>query len=469
MEGEVAREVGAENGVVQRPRGDSGVDGFHPAVETHDEVIEIQTQAQTIGDGEFAQERVEAELSALGAELAARGPHVAGVDEGGAFKFPKERTAILHREVDFQIAGLVDEVDVAVLLCIAPRAELAHVPTADRIGTAGEITLFVGDDLRVAEGDGDAKGGVPCQRVCFGKANALREVDIELDVLRIRYAENRVAAVGILVHAEHFGDAVEEVAGSFHAGTDLIAVGAIEVAHAGRAERVVDKTVGRAHDEEVLIRIAQDGVARIVAFEVGSAEGVGNPRHEDVVERGDVEVVAQVGAGVAIPIHAPRGSEQSAIELGTILRIVHQREVGRTFVGAQVALAGRNGQRGEAQGGFDTIFRVILIAITFELANGFVSTAKFEEEALRATEEVALRVGEGGRSAKIAGRVRAFQVEGDAVGLVELHEQVDVHGRIAWRRLGVVNVRIVYCGEGVEILISILRGDVSIKAIGQNE
>ena len=103
------------------------------------------------------------------------------------------------------------------------------------------------------------------------------------------------------------------------------------------------------------------------------------------------------------------------------------------------------------------------------MANGFVGTAKFEEEALRAAEEVALRVGEGGRSAKIAGRVRSFQVEGDAVGLVELHEQVDVHGRIAGRRLGVVNVRVVHRRERVEILISILRGDVSIKAIGQNE
>ena len=32
-----------------------------------------------------------------------------------------------------------------------------------------------------------------------------------------------------------------------------------------------------------------------------------------------------------------------------------------------------------------------------------------------------------------------------------------------------MNVRIVYRGEGVEILISILRGDVSIKAIGEHE
>ena len=163
MEGEVAREVGAENGVVQRPRGDSGVDGFHPAVETHDEVIEIQAQAQTIGDGEFAQERVEAELSAFGTDTAACGPDVAGIDEGRAFEFPKQRTAILHGEVDFQVAGLVDEVDVAVLLRIASGAELAYVPSAHRIGAAGEITLFVGDDLRVAEGDGDAKCGVPCQ------------------------------------------------------------------------------------------------------------------------------------------------------------------------------------------------------------------------------------------------------------------------------------------------------------------
>ena len=139
--------LGRKWGSASGPRGDSGVDGFHPAVETHDEVIEIQAQAQTIGDGEFAQERVEAELSAFGTDTAACGPDVAGIDEGRAFEFPKQRTAILHGEVDFQVAGLVDEVDVAVLLRIAPRAELAHVPTADRIGTAGEITLFVGDDL----------------------------------------------------------------------------------------------------------------------------------------------------------------------------------------------------------------------------------------------------------------------------------------------------------------------------------
>ena len=173
VEGEVAREVGAENGIMQRARGNSRVDGFHTAVESNDEVVEIQAQAQTVGDGQFAPKGVEAELSAVGAELSVSGPHVAGIDEGRAFKFPEEGAPIFHREVDFQIARLVDEVDFTVFLHVPTGAELAHVPTAHRIGTAGEIALFVGDDSRVAEGNGDAYGGVPCQRIAFGEANAL--------------------------------------------------------------------------------------------------------------------------------------------------------------------------------------------------------------------------------------------------------------------------------------------------------
>ena len=253
VEGEVAREIGVENGAVQRTGRHCGVYGLHSAVKTHDEVVEIQAQAQSVGDGQFAQTGVEAKLSAVRSRFSAGGPHIAGVDEGRPFKFPEERTAIFHREVDLQIAGLVDEVDIPVLLRVASGAELSHVPPAHRIGASREVAFLVGDHFRIAEGNGESECRMPRQRIVFRESHAFREVHIELHILRIRDAEDRVTSVGRLVHAQHLRDAVEEVTGCFHAGANLVAVGAIEVGRSRSAQGIVDKSIGRPHDEDILV------------------------------------------------------------------------------------------------------------------------------------------------------------------------------------------------------------------------
>lgn len=398
VEGEVAREIGVENGAVQRTGRHCGVYGLHSAVKTHDEVVEIQAQAQSVGDGQFAQTGVEAKLSAVRSRFSAGGPHIAGVDEGRPFKFPEERTAIFHREVDLQIAGLVDEVDIPVLLRVASGAELSHVPPAHRIGASREVAFLVGDHFRIAEGNGEPECRMPRQRIVFRESHAFREVHIELHILRIRDAEDRVTSVGRLVHAQHLRDAVEEVTGRFHAGANLVAVGAIEVGRSRSAQGIEDKSIGRPHDEDILVRIAEHGIAWVVAFEVSAAEGVGNPRHEHVVQRHNVQVMSQVGARMAIPVHAPRARQHPTVKFRSVLRIVHHRKVSTSLVGAQIALARRDGQRREAQRRFDPVFRVILVAIPLQSADGLVSSTKFEEETLRAAEEIALGIGEGRRS-----------------------------------------------------------------------
>ena len=64
MELEVAAEAGMQDGIMLVGVAVGGIDGLHTHVETQDEVVEVEAQAQTVGHGQLLVELVEAELSA---------------------------------------------------------------------------------------------------------------------------------------------------------------------------------------------------------------------------------------------------------------------------------------------------------------------------------------------------------------------------------------------------------------------
>ena len=74
-------------------------------------------------------------------------------------------------------------------------------------------------------------------------------------------------------------------------------------------------------------------------------------------------------------------------------------------------------------------------------------------------------VGQCGCSSEVAGSVGAFEIEADAVRLVELHEDVDLQGAVGrlWRELA--DGGIVYRSERIEVLIRISSGAVTVKTI----
>ena len=64
MELEVAAEAGMQNGIMLVGVAVGGIDGLHAHIETQDEIVEVEAQAQTVGHGQLLVELVEAELSA---------------------------------------------------------------------------------------------------------------------------------------------------------------------------------------------------------------------------------------------------------------------------------------------------------------------------------------------------------------------------------------------------------------------
>ena len=84
MEGEIAFEAWIGNGIVPAVVFVGGMDGFHTAVEPQDEIVEIQAQAQSVGDGYLAPELIELELTAWLVLVFAKRPDIAGIDENRA-------------------------------------------------------------------------------------------------------------------------------------------------------------------------------------------------------------------------------------------------------------------------------------------------------------------------------------------------------------------------------------------------
>ena len=81
VEREVAPEVGVDEGIVFLAVPVGRIDGFHAGIEAQDEVVEVETQAQSVGDGNLLVEAVETEGSSRLLFVVADGPDVAGVDE----------------------------------------------------------------------------------------------------------------------------------------------------------------------------------------------------------------------------------------------------------------------------------------------------------------------------------------------------------------------------------------------------
>ncbi len=109
------------------------------------------------------------------------------------------------------------------------------------------------------------------------------------------------------------------------------------------------------------------------------------------------------------------------------------------------------------------------MGIALKVSDRFVGTAQLHGERFCSAEKIAMGVGQCGCSSEVAGSVGAFEIEADAVRLVELHEDVGLQGAVGrlWRE--VADGRIVYRSECVEILIRISGGAIAVKAVEQDE
>ena len=388
------------HGVVLPAAGVARIDGLHAAVEAQDKIVEVEAQAQSVGHGYLLVEAVEAELSAGLVGVVARVPHVAGVDESRPVELPEEVRAIFHAHVQLEVARLVDEVYLAVLALVAARAQLAHAPAAHAVGAAGEVALFIGNDGGVAVRDGDARGQMQRDGIAVVDDETLGVVDVELGVLRIGYVEERIVAVLVLSRVQQAREAVEQVAGQFHAGPDLVAVGLVEPVGRVRFYGVVRKLIARACDEKILVTVAQHGVVRIVSLKVLFAKSVRYPRHEYIVEAEKVKAVLPARVAVGRPAVGPCAGEQAAVKFRPVLRVVHERHLrGRLEALLRVYAHQRREQGGEAQTRLHARLHVVLVAVALQACYGLVGASQLEREAFRAAEYVSVGVAHHDRHA----------------------------------------------------------------------
>ena len=443
MEGEVAAPAGMEDGVMVLVAVISRIDRLHGAVEAEDEIAEVEAQAEAVGDGDLLEEGVEQKLAAGLLGIGSERPDVARIDKGGAVKLPEQVGAILEVEVEAHVAGLIDEVDAAVAATILAGTELADAPAAHGVGTTGEVALLEGQHGAVAIGPRHTQEAVEGQRVVGAETQQARVFEVELGILGVGDIEELALAVAVLLEAEDLGEAAQQVARRLDARTDDAVAGVV-----GEAE-------ARLHDEEVLVVVAQDGVAVGDAVEVVVLEGGADPGHIDVAEVEDVELVLHPAVARRPPI-LEAGGEDTAMELGPVLEIPGHGELGRGRAAA-TALTREEGshQAGHLETGLDAILLVVAALVALQSLDGLEGATELDAEEFATAEEVAVLIGQRGGCSEVASRIGALGLEGDGVGLA--HGEADVGVEVVEGVLAKGDVGVADGAEPREVVVGALQ------------
>ena len=250
------------------------------------------------------------------------------------------------------------------------------------------------------------------QLVIEVEVDVTREVERASDILCIGNVEERVLPFGIYMEMHGARCPVEQVARCFHIGLDSPAAIVIRVAHA------------ELHDEEVLVVVAQNRVARRAVVQILVLEGFANPRHVDIVQVQQVYRIA-VLASLVIPFILPSHREHTAVELRTVLQVVVNCQL-RSSIDATTETAGEEGcdKSREAQARTNTVFNKVTTTIVFQSSDGFIGTTQVYGEGLRTMEQITVLEGNGECSTKVARSIGTLWLDRDGRRLV--HTQVDV-------------------------------------------
>ena len=352
---------------------------------------------------------------------------------------------------------MVDEVDASVGASEATRSESAHTPSAHAVGTTREVAFLERQHLTITIWPGNAYVGVGHQLVVLVELPEAGVVEVELCILCIGNAKERVLSFLVFVEVGCVGKKSEQVARCLHIGTQGMVAMAI-----GDAE-------ANLHDEEVLVVIAQNGIAIAHAVEIVVLEGIADPRHVHIVQVEQIEAILQV-AGRLIPAIAPGSREHTAMELRSVLHVVGQRELtGRGASTCKIARQERCHHSWEDELRLHSVFLVVLILVAFQAGDSLKGGSQLHTEYLAAAEEVSVLVGERRCCSEVASGIGALGLERNRRGFV--HAETDVaikkSGAIALRErvgsqgvtrhLGITDVRILHSLQAREIIVCLLQ------------
>ena len=167
----------------------SGIVSLHTHIHTDKEILEIQTDAGSIGCRYLLIELVELEDTAWLILVVLDSPDITRIEEQAKFDHPEQLGTILQVNVKADVTTLVDEVGQGVVAVVTAWAQGAHAPAANTVGTATVETLLKGEHVAVTIRDGYAGAHVKGDRLATVDVVGESIVSIGLDILGVTDAK----------------------------------------------------------------------------------------------------------------------------------------------------------------------------------------------------------------------------------------------------------------------------------------
>ena len=325
--------------------------------------------------------------------------------------------AIFHIQVELNVARLCNKVYTSVFVLITARTQTAHRPSAHAVGTTAEVAFLEWQHLRVAVRISQPQSYVEHQLVVGALHQLLRVVKVALHVLRVGYVKQLILPQLVLVAAKQLRECAKQVACGLCAGPER------------HVPVVVGITKACAHNEDILVVISQNHVLVRFVIQILLSERLADPWHKHVVQVQQVKSVVIV-AVLLSPLVAPSCCQHSAVELGAVLRVVYQAHIARgQRTTAEVATQEWHDESRETQSCLDAILRKVLIAVALQPLDGLVGATQLQAERLRASEQVAVLVGQRCCRSEVARRVGTLGLETQRARLVGQYLYLSVEQR----------------------------------------
>ena len=195
MESEIASKIRMDERIMPFGILVCGIHGFHAHVEPKDEIVEIESHAQTVCDSHLLVELIQLELSPRLNLIFPQSPDIPAVDEKSPVEFPKQVGSVFQIEVYSHVSRLVDEVDGTFVSFELPRSQSSDAPSSHRVCTAREISFLERQHPAIAVRISHTQSSMKDEGIVSVEPEHPCDVEIPLDILRESYIEKSILSV----------------------------------------------------------------------------------------------------------------------------------------------------------------------------------------------------------------------------------------------------------------------------------
>ena len=322
--------------------------------------------------------------------------------------------AILQVQVELDVTGMVHIIQTVSVATVTARSQRADAPSTHTVGTSGEIELFKRKTLGVSVRHGHSHSHMEHQGITVVNHKVLGIVEICLYILCKADVGHLIGFSVFRTAVNHPRKQIQQVARLFDIETNGVRI-ALRRFQCGGTRAVVSIRIPQAHDEQIFIAIAQQGVSFVHIVQVFT-ESFRTIGHVDVVQ---VEHIETMGRSPLSPTVTPGRRSYRTLKLRANLPVVFHRHLGSsTAPTAEIRRKEGKHEFRKAQAGFHSIFQVVAVGISFQARNGFVCSTQLKGEGFRPLEQVPVRISYGSGSSQVASRVGSFNFKGKRLVLV---------------------------------------------------